>query len=420
VKKLLGLILGLAMIAAACTKGGPSPIVVGAIYPLSGPQGSAGTEEFDGVLLAAQMANQAGGVDGHPIQIRSLDVPGAEAATAAVEDLHAAGVGLVIGSYGSTISAPAATATAARGMLFWETGAVGMLPATASRGDLTFRVPPTGATLGRTAIDFVTRELAPKLHRDPRSLRFAVSFVDDVYGRSVGGGALDEMRALGLRNVATFGYDAQTADMNAVARRIADARPEVLFVSAYLADGIAMRRALVSQHVPLLVNIGTSSSYCMPAFGRALGRDAVGVFASDKPSGWSLDGAGLSTAAATLLKQANEAYERAHGNYMSAAALAGFSGAWALFTHVLPASSGPTPQAVAAAARVANLPAGSLPNGSGLRFGAPGTTMAGDNVEASSVIWEWVAPRTEAIVWPPSLATHPIRRVSVDPWNTGA
>jgi branched-chain amino acid transport system substrate-binding protein len=420
VKKLLGLMLGLTLVGAACTKDDPSPIVVGAIYPLSGPQGAAGTEEFHGVLLAEQMANQAGGVDGHPIQIRSVDAPGADAATAAVEDLHASGVGLVIGSYGSTISAPAATATAARGMLFWETGAVGMLPATAARGDLTFRVPPTGATLGRTAIDFVTHELASRLHRDPRSLRFAVSYVDDVYGRSVGGGALDEMKALGLRSVGTFGYDGQTADMHAVARRIARSKPDVLFVSAYLQDGIALRRALVAQRVPLLVNIGTSSSYCMPAFGRALGRDAVGVFASDKPSGWSLDTAGLSSGAAAVLDKANEAYERAHGDYMSAAALAGFSGAWALFTHVLPASSGPTPQAVAAAARAADLPAGSLPNGSGLRFGAPGTTMAGDNVEASSVIWEWVAPRTEAIVWPPSLATHEIRRVSVDPWTSGA
>src|SRR5439155_20906044 len=51
-KKLLGLMLALTLVGAACTKEAPSPIVVGAIYPLSGPQGAAGTEEFDGVLLA--------------------------------------------------------------------------------------------------------------------------------------------------------------------------------------------------------------------------------------------------------------------------------------------------------------------------------------------------------------------------------
>jgi branched-chain amino acid transport system substrate-binding protein len=419
-KKILGPLLALVLVGSGCTRSSHSPLVVGAIYPLSGPSAPGGRDEHRGVLLAAEMANEAGGVNGQPIEVRSLDVAGSDAAAAAVEDLQKAGVQIVLGSYGSTISGPASSATAARGMLFWETGAVGMLPASAARGDLTFRVPPTGATLGRTAIDFVDHQLAPRLHRDARSLRFAVSFVDDVYGRSVAGGAIDEMKTLGLKEVGTFGYDFRTADMDSLARKIARAKPDVLFVSAYLADGIALRRALVEQRVPLLANIGTSSSYCMPAFGKALGSDAVGVFASDKPTGWSLNATGLAPAAAALLKQANEEYETAYGEYMSAAALAGFSGAWGLFTKVMPAATGATPAAVAAAARSVDLPPGSLPNGSGLRFGSPGTTTAGDNVDAASVIWQWVAPRTEAIVWPPSLATRSIRRISVDPWVSAA
>ena len=36
---------------------------------------------------------------------------------------------------------------------------------------------------------------------------------------------------------------------------------------------------------------------------------------------------------------------------------------------------------------------GSLPNGSGLRFGEPGTATAGDNVAAAAVIWEWLGAR---------------------------
>ena len=77
---------------------------------------------------------------------------------------------------------------------------------------------------------------------------------------------------------------------------------------------------------------------------------------------------------------------------MSPAALAGFSAAWAFFTDVLPQASSLAPADVAAAARAIDLPRGSLPNGSGLRFGAPGTPNAGDNIAAASVIWEWVAP----------------------------
>ncbi len=152
------------------------------------------------------------------------------------------------------------------------------------RGELTFRVPPTGQVLGRAAIDFIADHVAKEHHRDASTLRFAVSYVDDVYGNSVAAGAESEMAARGLHDVGNFGYDFRTVDMAKLVRKIASVKPDVLFVSAYLDDAIALRRQLVAQHVELLANIGTSSSYCMPAFGQTLGKAAVGVYASDKPS----------------------------------------------------------------------------------------------------------------------------------------
>ncbi len=101
---------------------------------------------------------------------------------------------------------------------------------------------------------------------------------------------------------------------------------------------------------------------------------------------------------------------------MSPAALAGFSAAWALFTDVLPTADSLAPADVAAAARAIDLPLGSLPNGSGLRFGAPGTPDAGDNLAAASVIWEWVAPGQAAVIWPPAFATAPIDPSDSDAW----
>lgn len=401
-------VVSVAFVAASCTSEGPNPYVVGAIYPLSGSQGPGGVDEHRGVLLAADLVNADGGVAGRRIEIRSIDVAGADAAPAAVEQLRADGIDVVLGSYGSTISVPASVATAARGMLFWETGAVGTLPMGADSGRLTFRVPPTGGTLGRNAIAFVNDELATGLGRDPSSLRYAVSFVDDVYGRSVADGARAEIAARGLNLVGSVGYDIATFDPVVVSRRIGHLRADVLFVSAYLDDAVQMRRALVRQHVPLLASIGTSSSYCMPAFGAKLGNDAVGLFASDKPSANAIDPAGLTDGAAALLERANVAYREAHGEAMSPAALAGFSAAWALFHEVLPASTALTPDSIAAAALNQDLPRGSLPNGSGLRFGRPGEAGAGDNLAAAGVIWEWTHPGHAQVVWPPEFATTKI------------
>jgi branched-chain amino acid transport system substrate-binding protein len=418
VRRLAALAIAASLLAGSCSLIGGDPVVVGAVYPLSGSQGVGGTDEYRGVLLAADLVNDDGGVGGRPIEVRSIDVESADAAPGAIDRLRADGVDIVLGSFGSTISAPAASRAAAGGMLFWETGAVGMLPPEAALGVTTFRVTSSGGSLGRSAIAFVADRLAGLLRRDAASLRYAVAFVDDVYGRSVADGAAAELAERGLDDVGDFGYDFRAVDMRRFARRIEAATPDVLFVSAYLDDGIALRKALVAERVPLLANIGTSSSYCMPDFARALGADAVGLFASDKPSAAVLDPSGLRPEAAAALERADAEYRRRWGESMSPHALAGFSGAWALFHDVLPSAATLTPEAVARSAREIDLPSGSLPNGSGLRFGTAGSTEAGDNVLAASVIWEWVARDTAAVVWPPAYATEPVRALSISPWVT--
>jgi branched-chain amino acid transport system substrate-binding protein len=413
-KKISGALLSLALLTGACTGAGEDTLRVGALYPLSGSQGQGGIDEHRGVLLAAELAS-ADGVGGRSVEIVSIDVAGPEAAPGAVGKLADEGVELVLGSYGSTISAQAARATAARGMLFWETGAVGMLPADARQGELTFRVPPTGGVLGSQAIAFVSEQLAASLDRDAAELRFAITFVDDAYGRSVADGAVRELRERGLNLVGRSGYDYRTLDADALALRVAASKADVLFVSAYLQDAVALRQALVRNHVELLANIGTSSSYCMPEFGAALGIDAVGVFASDKPDAATIDPGGLAPGAAALLERANRAYRERWNEDMSPPALSGFSAAWALFAHVLPAAADTSPASVAAAAQAAELPLGGLPNGSGLRFAGPGEAGAGDNLAAVSVIWEWMAPGRAEIVWPPAFATHPIDPRDITP-----
>jgi len=400
-------LLVVVVLAAACTGEPPEPVRIGAIYPLSGTQGMGGIDEYHGVRVAADLVNAEGGIDGRPIMLDQVDVPEADAAPGAIRALADRGVHLVLGSYGSTISSPAAAAATGHGSLFWETGAVGKL-AGAGGGDLVFRVAPTGGLLGRGAIRFVADQLAPRLHRTASSLRFAIAAVDDVYGAAVADGARDELRQRGLKAVADVAYDPRHDDPAKVVARVGAARPDVLFVVAYLEDGVALRREQVRQHLPLLASIGTSSSYCMPAFGALLGRDAVGLFASDKPDTHGINPTGLAPDARKLLERADAAYRRANGHSMSAAALAGFSGAWALFRYVLPAASSQAPADVAAAARRTRVPAGSLPNGSGIEFAPPGGVDAGANVRAASVIWEWTKVNQRQVTWPPQFATAPI------------
>ncbi|HEX8100629.1 MAG TPA: ABC transporter substrate-binding protein [Actinomycetota bacterium] len=411
VKKVLPLFILLTLCATGCSSS-RSPVVVGAVYPTSGGQGMGGVEEFRGVRLAAEMANRRGGVDGRPIQLLPEPADSVDEGPGAVNAAVDGGAQIVVGSYGSTISESAARTASQMNVVFWETGAVGQIGAPARAGSRFFRVAPSGASLGRAAIEFVQNEFLPRLRRSS-SARYGVVYVDDVYGRSVAFGALQTIRRQGLPLAGTFPYRLDDANYEQLARSIRHARVEVLFVSSYLRDAIAMRRALLREQVHLLAGIGTSSSYCMPAFGLSLGKTAVGLFASDKPDGEILRPDTLSPQAAALLRWARTTYRARYGQYMTAAALSGFASAWALFHHVLPVAKDLSSDEIAEAARRASLPIGALPNGSGVRFGSAGTAVAGENVRAESVIWEWVRPGFREVVWPPAFATGPIRTMDI-------
>jgi branched-chain amino acid transport system substrate-binding protein len=399
--------LGVILAGGFAFPGAERAVVIGAVYPTGGSQGPGGREEFRGVSLASEYVDRSGGVRGRPIRLLLEPANSYDAAPGAVERLAASGAPVIVGSYGSTISLPAAATASRLGLVFWETGAVGQLTMVESTGTRIFRVAPTGAALGRAAVDFVRDELASRVRSTP-PVRYSVVYVDDVYGRSVGLGAVEEIRRSHLRLAAALPYDLAHVNYERLAHEIADAKTDVLVVASYLQDAVAMRRAIVDARVPLLASIGTSSSYCMPAFGLALGQQAVGLFASDKPDGDVLRSDRLSPEAARELHWARTEYRRRYGGDFSAAALAGFAGGIALFRYVLPLPPTLSSDGVAQAARQVRLPRGALPNGSGLAFAPPTSPDAGANMEAMSVIWEWIRPHTRAVVWPPEFATHPI------------
>ena len=423
-RRILATVAAVALLSTACNSTARPPLVIGAIYPLSGTQGPGGLDEYRGVTLAVDMVNRSGGVFGRSVQLQPLDVADQDAVPGAMDALSDAGTRLVVGSYGSTISAPAAKLAIRKGMLFWETGAVGDMndsgkwlvsppQVTEPNNGAFFRVAPTGSSLGGAAIAFMDKRYAPAVHKLGQTLRYAIANVNDIYGRSVADGARREIRKLHLPFAGQFEYNPSHPHYSRLIRELRRARPDILFVSAYIADGVGLRRAIVRHHLHLVGNIGSSSSYCMPAFGARLGQKAVGVFASDKPDAEYMAPGGLVPAARELLAKANTQYEARYHIEMSAAALAGFSGAWALLHFVLPRAQTFDPAGIASAARSLDLPKGTLPNGSGIKFGDTPQT-ASENIHASSVIWEWVGVDKRAVVWPHRFATQKMQVLSIN------
>ena len=358
--------------------------------------------------MAVDAANALGGVQGRRVRLVTQDASTQEATQPAVGALKAAGAAVVMGTYSSQISIPAAHAAAAAGLVYWEAGAVADQVTGEGLGHV-FRVGAAGSNLGHGSAVFATEQLAPRLHRAVTDLRVTVVEEHDAYGDSVSGAMIAEAARRGAQVAPTISYNAYHPDWGHVFDQVAASRPDVLVLASYVPDGVAFRREMLARNLRVGALIGTTMAECGPEFGALLGDDAVGVFASDRPTA-GFNAAALTAGARTAYDRLVSEYRTRFSTTPAEEAIASYSAAWALLHHVLPAARSLDTTGIDAAARSADLPDGSLPNGAGLRF-SQGATDLGQNLRASSVIWQWQGYRRSVTVWPPVLANGDVALV---------
>ena len=392
-------------LAIASCGGGPPPLRIGTVFPLSGPTAAAAQDEYRGVQLAAQLAGATAG--GRQIELDVRDVTSTSAVQQAADSLRADGVPAVVGAYSSALSIPLAAAVARDGMVYWETGAVAD-QVTGQGSPLVFRVGADGSDLGGNSGRFVAQQIAPRLGVMPSALTAYLVTVDDAYGHSVADAAHAALSSYGVSIAGETVYDPQAPQFAPALAAVRAAHPDVLILSSHVNDGIAFRRAFLANDVYVKAFMGTTMAQCYPEFGAALGADAIGVFASDRPDA-GFNPHALDQPAQALYAQFASAWTAATGRGPTEEGIAGFSAAWVLFADVLHSAS-PAPSAIAAAARSLDLPQGSLTNGGGVSF-ASDPAHLGQNLRAASVIWQWQGVRRSVVVWPGVYATGAVKMV---------
>ncbi|MFI5254396.1 MAG: ABC transporter substrate-binding protein [Candidatus Limnocylindrales bacterium] len=419
----------------------PEPIRIGAVFPIAGNGATLAGQELRGVRIAANLVNADGGVGGRPIVLDVRDLEAAGDAPAVMASLRAEGVSVVIGAYSSDLSIAASAAADQAGLVYWEAGAVA--DRLTGRGlPLVFRVGASGTNLGTNSAQFAASDLAARLGTTAAGLRLAIVAADDAYASSVAEAAARTAAAAGVPIVARETYQLGVPQWPRVMADLAAAHPDVVILASHIPDGVAFRQAMLAAGLRVKALIGSTMAECDPDFAGDLGADAIGIFASDRPTGgFRPDALGPEAratyerlAAAWAAPEPSDAsvasptpqdvpYGGYGGEYQISGptppatwngpteeGLSGFSAAWALFHDVLPAAAlaGPLdPGSVAAAARAVDLPVGALPNGAGLRFSSDPATL-GQNDRAAAVIWQWQAVRSYTFVWPATYATGTI------------
>ncbi len=433
----------------ATVASGPTgqPIRIGAVFPLQGTAGLLAQDELEGIRVAADLVNADGGVDGRPIELDVHDLESRADAPSVMQTFVDEGISVVVGAYASDLSIAASQAADGAGLVYWESGAVA--DQLTGRGlPLVFRVGASGSNLGANSAEFAATQLASRLGRSRSDLRLAIVSAQDDYATSVADAAARTAVTNGVPIVVRATYNLAAPDWATVMRELAAARPDVVILASHIPDGVAFRRAMLAAGLKVGALIGSTMAECDPDFAGELGPDAVGIFASDRPTAgfqptalgsaaravydrfavaWNAAGMASvsgSTAAPSSAyggsTYGGSAYGGGTAGYTisgpaetpsaeaSEEALAGFSAAWALFHDVLPSAAGSLDaRGIAAAARSVDLPDGSLPNGAGLRFSTDSATL-GQNTRAAAVIWQWQAAQHYEFVWPPTYATGAI------------
>ena len=401
----IGVVLACAACATAPSPAGAASIKVGALFPLSGPQAPLAKQEYAGVQIARDFANGDGGVAGAPIALITKDLTSQSDAAVRVQELNAQGVHAILGSYSSSLSLPVSAEAQSRGLLYWEAGAVA--DQLTGRGyPLVFRVGATGQNLGTMSSHFAATVLAPRLNKSAWSLRMAIVHNLDAYPNSVASAVAQQAAIEGIQVVATVVYDAHTPDWPSVLAQVRAAKPDILVLSSYIADGVDFRRAMLKSGLHVGAFIGSTMAQCVPDFGAMLGADAIGVFASDRPP-HGFNPSALNVTGQAIYTRFANAYRREFGSDPTEESLAGFSAAWTLFHYVMPAAGRGgdlSPRGLARAALALDLPDGTLANGAGVKFAATAEAM-GQNIRAASVIWQWQGVRHSVTVYPPVFAT---------------
>ena len=391
----LGVLLLFLLLAAACAQTQSSPnnqLVLGAIYPLTGPQAEGGKEELGGVQAALRVSHAN-------VRLQIIDATTPQQAAAAVDTLvHDYHVPAIIGTYGSPLSAAASARAEELKTVYWETGAVAD-PITAHR-QYVFRTVATGSSLGRMAATFTHDVLIPEYKVSaPRAV---IVQVDDIYGQSVAQGEQELAKSMGVDVVDVIQYNQNAYDPTVIATKVAEDQPDFLWDVSYLDDGVAIWDAVLKQHIVLKGAIGTSSAFCMPEFSARVGTGSIGVFAADKPDA-TINLSALSASARQLLKQAQAAYGP---ESMDIPAVAGFVGGWTLFHHVLPGVGGAvTSESIRQAAMAVDVAVGDSINGGGVKFAGVGEPDQGQNLRAAAVVGQWQAVGVMKVLYPAAYAT---------------
>lgn len=241
------------------------PIVIGALYPMSGDMADSGKTMQQGIDMAVEEVNEAGGIDGRPVEVIYGDTQGdsAKGMSEAERLITQEDVDVLIGCYQSGVTLTVAQIA--------EQYQVPLITANATTDSLTsqgyeyfFRLAPTNMMFVRDMIDYIADE--KESNPDFKGDSVAVFADNSEVGQQTVEWTKYWAEENGIEYLGAVTYTQGAADLSSEVLDIAGMNPDVLVADCYVSDAILFTNTIKEQgyQPPMIICKGngfTESSY---------------------------------------------------------------------------------------------------------------------------------------------------------------
>jgi len=427
----LAIVLVVIIVAAATVYFMPRPapelvIKVGLLASQSGPFAPAGAlAMYRGMVIAIEMLNDRGGVEGYkivPISADAMSSP--DTALREAERLVTVEkVPIIMGVYSSAIAIPVAEFCEKNKVVFHDIVAISD-EVTAREYAYTFRIQPRGSAWGEGTVEFLGELGYKYLGYDmPSKVKVAIIHEDGPYGVSVSDKNRWAVRKYGMQLVLDEAYSSKATDISSLILKLKAADPDVILHTGYFPDIVLFLKQARELGLKTRVYIGHGAGHANPRLlAESVGMEVVnGMFNIDPAPCQLLDKAKLGkdpyfgVPIGELIDEFLDRYYKKYGDRDPPThATQGFAHVWTFITDVFSRAIRKygkiTADTIRMAAEETDIPEGMTPAGYGVKFAPSGAKdkwgkpWRGQNMRSYPVVYQWIEGK-HVIVWPPAMAT---------------
>ncbi len=391
-RMIIGLLaIALMMGSIACNQNNKEAdtLKVGVAFPVSGNMAKIGHSCTNGVEIAKDIVNEQ--PNAKKIELVKADIPNVTAAVNEINRLiNQEDIKTIVGAYGSPLALASSEITERNKVIFWEIAATD--PRITEREyKYIFRSNPDATSYGSTTIDFLVKEVSPKIGIKPSRLRIAIVREDGEFGNEVAKSIKKVAKRTGIQVVGELEYNAKTTnDMTSIILKLKELNPDVLSVVQYDTDAqLFWKQAMQLGYMPKVM-IGNGAGQSSDNFVQTFGKDIDGIF--DTSSAMQINEQSLTPETRELNEQFVERYRKKFGKEPDLIAKLAFSSSYVLFKEILQKLGTTDSGEVRKRAMALDLPVGSTPVGWGIKF-----DKNGQNTRAQMAVMQWQNGKLNAV-----------------------